>query len=284
MAFHQGRWGRWLGWLLPASYLRGDLPSWILAALAAGLWLWFCLRLGRDTVLQAAAFGLGVASIYVTHAHIHLEEVLPWLEPTGELVGDALYFIVGVGLPLLLVLRRRRGEGDGLALGALVGLGFAAVENVSYFAGGGLGAALSRFMTANFLHMALTAIAAEAVTRAVRGAPEAGPRAVNTFVVVVLLHGVYDLFLSSPQLAEASFLAMTTLVVTGQQFLRAAPVGRGRDGMPLLRVVVLALVALAGASFVYGSVMAGPAAAAAAVLEGLLGVILLIFVFERELG
>ncbi len=63
-----------------------------------------------------------------------------------------------------------------------MGLGFAFIENVSYFESGVLGTAMTRFLTANFLHMSLTAIAAEAVTRAVRERTDtATARAVNTF-------------------------------------------------------------------------------------------------------
>jgi len=167
----------------------------------------------------------------------------------------------------------------------MVGLGFAAVENVGYFAGGSLATTLTRFLTANFLHISLTAVAAEALTEAVRTPSDRSiAHALNTFGLVVVLHGIYDLFLSNPQLGEASFLAMTTFVVSSQHFLRAAPVGRARGGMPLLRVVILALAILCGASFVYGSIVAGPTIAATSLGEGLLGVVVILVMFHRELG
>lgn len=296
LAFAQGRWARWLAWLWPASYLRGSAASWILAALSAGLWGWFCWRLGGALRLLAAAFLLGVLSIYPTHVLIHLEQVIPALQQSGDLLGDAVYFVLGVGLreeaakltcflPLLLALRRGTARGEGLVLGAAVGLGFAAVENVGYFEGGSLATTLTRFLTANFLHISLTAVAAEALTEAVRTRTDGGwARAVNTFGLVVLLHGAYDWFLSTPQLGELSFLAMTTFVVSSQQFLRAVQAGRARGGMPLHRVVLLALVILAGASFVYGSAAVGPAAAAMSLGQGLLGVVVILVMFHRELG
>jgi O-antigen/teichoic acid export membrane protein len=160
----------------------------------------------------------------------------------------------------------------------------AAIENVSYFDGGPLGTSLARFLTANFLHMALTAIAADAVTTAVQDRSDrAVAHALNTFGLVVVLHGVYDLFLSNPFLAEVSFLAMATFVVVSSRFLRAVPRGRGRSGMALVQVVVMALVVLAGASFVYGSAVAGPAVAASALAQGLLGVAIILVMFHREL-
>ena len=296
LAFRQHRWRDWLTWLWPASYLRGAPASWLLAALSAALWGWFCWRLGGDPRLLAAAFLLGVLSIYPTDVLIHLEDLIPALRETGTLLGDAIYFVFGVGLreeatkllcflPLLLALRRGTARGEGLVLGAMVGLGFAAVENVGYFDGGSLAATLTRFLTANFLHISLTAIAAEALTEAVRVPGDRSiAHALNTFGLVVVLHGAYDLLLSNPVLGEASFLAMTTFVVSSQLFLRAAPVGRARGGIPLLRVVILALAILSGASFVYGSIVAGPATAAASLGEGLLGVVVILVMFHRELG
>jgi hypothetical protein len=134
-AFDQGRWGAWLGWLWPASYLRGSMVSWCLAALSALLWGWFCWRLGGRFGWLAVAFGLGALSIYPTHVLIHLEDVIPGLAETGDLVGDVIFFIFGVGLreeaakllcflPLLPWLARRRVRGEGLIYGAAVGLGF----------------------------------------------------------------------------------------------------------------------------------------------------------------
>jgi RsiW-degrading membrane proteinase PrsW (M82 family) len=296
MAFAERDWGKWLTWLWPAIYLRGNLSSWLLATLSAGLWFWFCWSLGGTGLslrLQLAAVVLGALSIYPTHILISLGE-LYGLQQTGNLVADAIYFTAGVGLreeaakllcflPLLPVVRRLKGDGNALVLGALVGLGFAAIENVSYFAGGDLATALARFLTANFLHMSLTAIIAEVCARVAAG-KSTGNEVVQTFVMIVVLHGAYDLFLSSPQLRELSFLAMTTFVIIARQFLRAAPVARARGGMPLLRVVVMALVILGAASFIYGSAVAGPKVAAVSLVQGLLGVIIITAVFHHELA
>jgi len=296
LAFEQHRWGPWLGWMWPAVYMRGTWPAWALAAFSAGLWGWFCWRLGGRMGMLVAAFGLGVMSIYLTHLLIHLKHLIPALAETGDLVGDAIYFVLGVGLreelakllcflPMLYWLRRGKAQGEGLILGAGVGLGFAFIENVSYFEAGVLGTAMTRFLTANFLHMSLTAIAAEAVTRAVRERTDtATASAVNTFGLVVLLHGAYDWFLVTPGMADYSILAMTIFVVTSQLFLRALPMGRGRTGIPLEQVVVRALVVLTGATFVYGAAVAGPQAAAVASAQGVLGVVLILVMFHRELG
>jgi RsiW-degrading membrane proteinase PrsW (M82 family) len=295
LAFEAHAWGEWLAWLWPAIYLRGNLSSWLLAGLSAGLWFWFCWCLGGTGLsirLQLTAVVLGALSIYPTHILISMGE-LYGLQETGNLVADAIYFTAGVGLreeaakllcflPLLPLVRKLKGDGNALVLGALVGLGFAAIENVSYFAGGDLATALARFLTANFLHMSLTAIIAEMCARAATRRAS-GTEVVQTFVLIVVLHGAYDLFLSSPQLQELSFLAMTTFVIIARQFLRAAPVARARGGIPLLRVVVLALVILGAASFIYGSAVAGPKVAAASLVQGLLGVIIITAVFHHEL-
>jgi RsiW-degrading membrane proteinase PrsW (M82 family) len=296
LALARGAWGEWLTRLWPAIYLRGDLASWLMAALAAALWFWFCWRLGGIDLsfkLQVAALCLGALSIYPTHILISLGHLIG-LRETGNLVADAIFFTAGVGLreegakllcflPLLLLLRRFKGQGHAMVLGALVGLGFAAVENVSYFAMGDLATGLARFLTANFLHMSLTAIVAGAAVTLAEGR-SGGTELVQTFALAVVLHGAYDLFLSSPQLQDLSFLAMTTFVIIARLFLRATPVTRARGGMPLLRVIMLALVILGAASYIYGSVVAGPWVAAVSLAQGLLGVVIIIAVFHHELG
>jgi len=299
LAFAEDRWATWLGWLWPATYARGDLLSWLLAGVSLGLWTWFCWRLGGarlHPLLLVAALALGALSVYPTHLLIYFGDLID-LRETGRLLSDAIYFCAGVGLreegakllcclPLLAMLRghRSRSRGTALVLGAAVGLGFATIENVDYFSGGALATGLARFMTANFLHMSLTAVVADAAATAMWGRGSAVAQLSRTFGLAVVLHGAYDLFLSSPQLQDISFAAMATFVIIARLFLRSAPTAAARGGLPLFRVLVRALVILCGASFVYGAVLAGAKVAAVAMVEGVLGVVIIIIMFSQELA
>jgi RsiW-degrading membrane proteinase PrsW (M82 family) len=301
MALERGQWGPVLVWLWPASFAGTTLGAVLLALVAGGLWFAFCARVGQireasgRVVLYVAAFGLGVLSIYPTLLLATFEHVVFGFRPTGHPVADAIYYIFGVGLreelmkvvlflPLLPALIRRRSRLEALTCGALVGLGFAAEENISYFQGMALGTALARFLTANFLHMALTALAAVALFDQARDPSARISADFNTvFPLVVLLHGVYDVFLASPQLAEYSFLAMAVFVLLSQRFLRRLLEARGRSDSGLFPQFVLSLVVLSGASYIYATVLIGPSLALVVLAQGLLGEAILVIMFAREL-
>lgn len=301
IALKQGEWGPVLVWLWPASFAGTTLGPVLLAVIAGGLWFAFSVRVGqvRDVSgrigLYVAAFCLGVLSIYPTLLLATFEHAVFGFRPTGHPVADAIYYIFGVGLreelmkvllflPLLPALIRRRSRLEALTCGALVGLGFAAEENVSYFQGMALGTAIARFLTANFLHMALTALAAVALFDQAREPSARVSADFNTvFPLVVLLHGVYDVFLASPQLAEYSFLAMAVFVLLSQRFLRRLLEARGRGDPGLFPQFVISLVVLSGASYIYATVLIGPSLALLVLAQGLLGEAILIIMFAREL-
>ena len=151
IAEHDRDWPAVLLWLWPSSF--EGVTAWPLglASLSGVLWFLIAGRLGRVSepvdgriALYAAAFALGVLSVYPTLMVITLEEVTLNLRQVGEVVPDAIFFVFGVGLreeacklllflPLLPILRRRGSRLEALTCGALVGLGFAAEENVLYF-------------------------------------------------------------------------------------------------------------------------------------------------------
>lgn len=302
-AAHDRDWPRAARFLLPYAFPKPTLGPLLLAGIAAVAWFWFCARVGQLRARPAvraplflAAFGLGVASIAPTVFLIEWQTAVLHLVPTGEVVRDGAFFVLGVGfreelsklllfLPLLPFLRRWGTPVDVVACGALVGLGFAAAENIDYFARGDLTAALGRFLTANFLHMSMTAIAATALER-IGKKPEAFYDFTVAFLTVVALHGVYDFFLAGPLAASLSYFAMTVLVLLGQRFILIVHDARLRVGRskPLLPVFAIGIAVVTGASFVYASVLVGPAAAAEAMYLGLLGVAILVIVFVRQLG
>jgi len=292
----------WVGaarWFFPSQY-EGATLGIIALALVSGLaWFAICAQIGMvgerprfRVPLYLGAFGLGIASTYVALAAAILEHRILGLAEKGEAAVDVIYFVVGVGLreelsktllllPLVPIVRRWGRRREALACGALVGLGFAAEENLGYFHMG-LSTALSRFLTANFLHVSTTGLVAVAIDDYVRGREERPGDLSRTLMLVVAVHGLYDFFLSSASVDRGSFLAMLVFVLLTRRFvdvLRGLP---GREG-PLLRLFCVGLAVVAGASFVYASALVGPGHAAVALLEGALGVVIVAYVFVHEL-
>lgn len=274
----------------------------VLAAISALAWFAFCARIGqlrrapaRRSVLYLAAFVLGILSIGPTHFLIETQEQILHLHETGDVVRDLAFYVLGVGfreelaklllfLPLVPFLRRGGDAVETVAAGALVGLGFAALENVQYFARGDLSTALARFVTANFLHMAMTAV----ITTSFVGIftkKDGFHDFTVSFLKIVAMHGLYDFFIVNPHMRSVSFLSMATFVVVAREFILVIHAARLRAGRskPLLPVFVLGLSTVGAASFVYASVLVGPALAARAMFLGLLGIAVLLIVFVRQL-
>jgi RsiW-degrading membrane proteinase PrsW (M82 family) len=214
-----------------------DIP-WLLVGftLFAGL-VWLVILVqhdGRDgmrwarPVLPVLA---GVFSVWPTLSILAWQEHVQGLKAGGEFPHDVWYYIMGVGmreevcklalfavfLPWLL---RQRAPGRALITGAFVGLGFAIEENVQYYAEHGLSSAITRLLTANFLHLSITAITAHSLYRMFRsGFAEVG-QFMATFAGVVLLHGLYDWLPSSEMLAEeGGFLSLVLFVLLASRFI-----------------------------------------------------------------
>ena len=182
LAVHERDW-RAAVRVLPVLYrARLDLRLLWLAAVAALAWGFFSARLGQigqrprfRAPIYLAAFALGVLSVAPTLFLVAFEQARLHLVETGDVARDLIFFVFGVGLreegsklllfaPLLPLLRRYGTKLDVLVAGAFVGLGFAAEENLGYLADKDLRTGLARFLTANFLHMAMTGILASAST------------------------------------------------------------------------------------------------------------------------
>lgn len=303
VAEHDRDWPLLLLWIWPASF--EGIGAWpvALAALSAVLWFLIVATLGRMSepergrrLLYVAAFALGVLSVYPTLLVITAEESIWSLRQVGEIIPDAIYFVFGVGLreeacklllflPLLPLLRRRGSRLEALTCGALVGLGFAAEENVLYFQSFDVSVALTRFLTANLLHVSLTALAALAVYDASRAWNRSTEILNATLPMVVLLHGGYDFLLSSPQLGELSFLSMTLFVLIAQRFLREfTNLSTALEQERVLRLFVVAISLITGASYIYATTLVGPLLGFAYVATGLLGVAIFVYMFVRELA
>jgi RsiW-degrading membrane proteinase PrsW (M82 family) len=303
LAIHDRDWPRVLLWAWPASF--SDWHAWPvgLAVLAAVLWFVIATRLGRlqDAVpgrrtLYLASFALGVVSVVPTIILIIVEEELFGLRELGQFFPDAIYFIFGVGLreelcklllflPLLPALLRRGSRIEAMTCGALVGLGFAAEENIGYFHEFGAAAAISRFLTANFLHMSLTAIIALSVFDTRRGRATSNDTFSAVFPMAVAIHGAYDFFLSTDEMPMSSFIAMALFIVISRQFLRQLTIASSREEeRGVLNLLIASLSLLTGASYVYATTLAGPAEALRLVAVGMVGVAIVLYMFVRELA
>ena len=302
LATHDRDWAGLLLWLWPAGYVATKPWPVALAVLSAVLWLAITTRLGRivdhvqgRAVLYALAFALGILSIYPTLLAAVVEEDVFKFKIVNQPVPDAIYFVAGVGLreelaklllflPLLPALLRRGSRIEAMTCGALVGLGFAAEENIGYFSHDLPGVALSRFLTANFLHMSLTALLALAVFDAARGRSTPRDRFNVVFPLIVCIHGAYDFFLSDPELSRFSLISMMLLIFVARQFLRQLLIATSRvEEEDVLRLFVWSLTLLTGVSYIYATTLAGPLIAIQLISVGGLGVAFLIWIFVREL-
>jgi RsiW-degrading membrane proteinase PrsW (M82 family) len=286
----------------------------MLAALAALAWGTFCAQLGGigqrasfRAPLYAAALALGFCSVSATLGATALEEGLLHLSETGDPIRDALFFTFGVGLreelskllflvPLLPILRARGTRLDVIICGAFVGLGFACEENLNYLASGDLSTAMARFLTANFLHISMTAIVAGALDDMLsedgRGKDEGGSlRFSVALLTVAAMHGAYDYFLtqrgSDPRGGDMSYFAMIVFFLLASRFLAQVGAARAKERASrphLLETFGIGMAAMVGGSFVYASALVGPAVAARSLSEGLLGLGIVVITFVRVLG
>ena len=117
-------------------------------------------------------------------------------------VSQAIYCFAGIGIRQAAVFPAAGSVGRGtpleLAAGAkLAGIGFAAEENVNYFSNS-LGSAVSgRFLTANFLHLALTGLC-----QGLKWPRTHGANILAIFIAAVTVHGLYNAFIIVDALEE----------------------------------------------------------------------------------
>lgn len=278
--------------------LKGE---WI-GALVVGLgWLLFLLHMGRAfdrgpswLARATAALALGVGSAMLTLYVVIVQEHIfgPASEDRG-LVFNLVNAVFGIGLreelikilfaaPLALLLLRESDPLKIFTLTSLVGLGFAVTENVNYYVYGG-GTVVSRFLTANFLHMTLTGYAGYYLVRAVQG-KDKWENFSESFFIMVLCHGLYDFFLIEPSLAEYSFLAYIVYIWIAQKYLRLLVSLRHRNPgeSSLTQMFILALTIAVGVGYWQLARTVGFVQGLFDAFEALLGVAIILFMFFRE--
>lgn len=302
IAAAQRRWGDIIR-LVPEvqiSAYRSEL--WIIAAVTGFAWGLFLLPLGelrtwRSSLLPLCSIGVlaGVLSTTLTIFFIVVQDDV-WSFSEGEEVEQIFaYYIGGVGLreelaklllfaPLILFLRKRDEELDALLVACCVGLGFAIEENVGYFGASAAASAPGRFLTANFLHIALTGLNGLALFRCCTR----GMSGVNDFLLVfpltVVAHGVYDALLSARQIDGGNYFAMMCFVAICYYFFARVHPLRGREKMTLslTGAFVIGLSILAATVIAFQMATLGATAGASLIFNELLGSAVILFVFFRE--
>ncbi len=210
ITIYLGKWVTLISWH-GLRIISHTSPPWLLVtAFAAALWLVIITNLGRlgearrsRGLLYILGFASGFLSTFAVLGIVIWQEQILGFNFNGDFANDLIYCICGIGLreesvkllflvPFLPVLRKRKSSMEALATAACVGLGFAAAENLIYFNPGSEGGVFPRFLTANFFHASLTGIAGLSLFHFVRWPKTRWEELVAIFIMVVVVHGLYD--------------------------------------------------------------------------------------------
>ncbi|MFI5300472.1 MAG: PrsW family glutamic-type intramembrane protease [Polyangiales bacterium] len=302
---HQRQWGMAARGAVRAVWQRPDVPP-LLMTITCGLaWLVFCAQLGQvrrlpklRIPLYLSAIALGVLSIAPTLLLIEMQTQILHLKAsrTGEPIHDLIFFTLGVGfreelsklllfIPLWPFIRRWGTRQDVFVTGALVGLGFAVEENLGYFSHATFADGVARFLTANFLHMSMTALTASAFDDFARDPGGKAYDASVTIFTVMGLHGIYDFFAVNHTYGNLGYFSMIVFVVLAKKFLdlTTTTVPRLGERGRLLTIFSIGTAMTTAVTFVIASALIGPFFALIASIEGWVGVAIISFMFVRGL-
>jgi RsiW-degrading membrane proteinase PrsW (M82 family) len=250
-----------LQWQGAAQSLMGDLslPSLGLSLLAALIWIAILWRY-QSTPSQRSWWWIalpilaGVLSIIPTTWLSIWQEVTQGMTGEGSSMQKLQYFVLGVGLreelaklllvvPFLPWLLKQKSAGLALMVGGYVGLGFAWEENISYLSHGSSSTAYTRLITANFMHISMTALCALALYDLARSKFGSAPDFLLTFATIVIAHGFYDwAFTGIPELRILGcidMLSLVTLALLARQFFRSVSLTLQPKAQPLSAVALL---------------------------------------------
>jgi len=217
IAVFRHEWGRAAWHIFRNEWMEIDRDVAGLVLLSGAIW--FAIWLQAIQVLEAplpragfclAAFVLGLLSIVPTLLMVYWSERDLGLVMGNGILEDLKFFILGVGpreefckwlafLPLVPPLLRRDNRLEMLIAAGFVGLGFAVEENFQYFSQH-VDAAYGRFLTANFLHVAMTGLVGLSFCETLMEPRRKWWLFPACFLGISLLHGAYDFFLSAESL------------------------------------------------------------------------------------
>ncbi|MDZ8118510.1 PrsW family glutamic-type intramembrane protease [Pontiella sp. NLcol2] len=284
--------------LIPAAY-EDILPATVLLALLSGLiWTTVLIRF-NGSFSEVWKFILPALVLGAVSAHATLLVVF-WQEYQmdfgfGEGVYRQLLYCLSIGLkeevlklllfvPLIPFLRRKSDLAV-LTIAGLVGLGFAIEENINYFSASAGLSAVARFATANFLHIALTAMCGLTLTRAIYQRGEDIQYALTTLVLAVAVHGFYDAFMMVHAFQDYSWLTYTVFILMGYQYFGWLRHLREewQDPFSITATFTFGVITVTGLSFALFAWYTGPYPAAQAVLGEAIGIAIILILFYREI-
>lgn len=287
--------------ILRTQFEGASLGRVLFASIAALGWFALCVQFAQPRSLLSSrvalcviAFGLGVFSTTATVFVILWQEEVWGFTERSDMIGGLVYFILGVGLreevvkllfflPLVPIVVKRRSELEALMVASCVGLGFAAEENLAYYASST--AAVPRFITANFLHIALTGLAGWSLCSALWYPRHNAGVFVQTFVGVVVLHGLYDAVIVVPEFAEMQLLFLLCFAAIAYWYFRELRAIREtrRETLSPIATFVFTLGLLVATTLVIVSAYGGLRGAIAAVIPTSLELAILAYIFLREM-
>ena len=219
----------------------------LLSLLSASVWFFSlhkaCRVPRRQWWLGLVGIPLGMFSTVITLVLLSLQEARQGLADSDAAGGALLFQIASVGLreefskllcflPLLFFLRKAT-PAQALMAASSVGLGFALEENVAYYYGDVGGGVVGRFITANFLHLAMTGLTGHALFRFLRYPKNYGPAFIATFVCMVLVHGFYNYSLGGFDDAFSRELRyLVSFIVAGLAWFYFQTVRQEQDDAP----------------------------------------------------
>ena len=275
-----------------------------ISLLIGALWFIFFFHLGRgweweraEKILALMAIFLGIVSAHFCLILVVIQDsIIGDIRPNDTLF-NVIYCICGIGfreeltklifvIPLLLWLKNIKRDLTIITLCSFVGLGFAIAENVTYFSHGTSASIISRFMTANFLHMILTGYSGFYLVKAVKFGGHSWEEFGSNLLKMVVVHGIYDLLLLDPNLAGLSIFSMTVFIWLSQLYLRqiindAAILRRNVSPSRLLTLVISIVV---GISYLRAADSVGILFGLQVISSGVMGMFFIGFMFYRELG
>jgi RsiW-degrading membrane proteinase PrsW (M82 family) len=302
IALDQMDWPMLIKMQIPASYEYTDVAMVLLALVSGAIWLMVLLRFNEDlswrspcVLLALPALILGALSAHATILVIFAQEhYLNFTEGSSDL-SSFMYCVFGIGLreeglkllffvPLLPFVRKMD-DLQILTIAGMVGLGFAIEENINYFERSEGISALGRFVTANFLHISLTAACGLSLARAVIYRGREIQQAATIFALAVIAHGLYDAFLIVPLLLDYSIFSSTVFVLIGYQYFNWLSHMRNRwqDRISITSTFILGTVVLTGISFCLYAWNVGAAFAFQAIGYEVIGVAIIMIMFVREI-
>lgn len=275
----------------------------LLSVFAAAIWFTIVTQFAgqqRERLfLYAGALILGYFSATLTiYAVLIQEEIRGFaFDPKSDPTTQLIYCIAGIGLreetlkllcflPMAPWFARRGSQIDSLVCAGLVGLGFALNENIGYVEREGAFTAWGRFLSANFLHIALTGVAGLALVRTWRWPKRQWDNFLYDFLIVVAAHGAYDALLLMPSLVDYQFGSLIIFALVSYLFLdRALEHMEPRGAM---RVSPLAVFMVGGAllisvTFCFACWAAPLRQAVTSYVGALAGVVPIAFVFINRL-